>query len=57
MVLSTACEGGDLDYKVTVLEDCCADPDLEVHSTLTKKVFLHRGFQVVTSSEYIKTLV
>jgi len=56
VILSSALEAGDLDYKVTILEDCCGDTDPEIHTVLTKKVFVNRGFNVTTASEFIKTL-
>jgi nicotinamidase-related amidase len=51
VVLSTALEAADLDYRVTVLSDACADPDPDLHDTLVTKVFPRRG-DVVTTSEW-----
>lgn len=39
VVLSTVREAADKDYRLTVLADCCADRDEEVHRILTTKVF------------------
>ena len=39
VVLSTLREAADKDYIITVLHDCCADMDEEVHRVLTTKVF------------------
>jgi nicotinamidase-related amidase len=39
VVLSTLREAADKDYQLTVLADCCADADEEVHRVLTTKVF------------------
>jgi nicotinamidase-related amidase len=39
VVLSTLREAADLDYELTVLSDCCADGDPEVHRVLLEKVF------------------
>jgi nicotinamidase-related amidase len=39
VVLSTLREAADKDYRLTVLADCCADRDEEVHRMLTTKVF------------------
>ncbi len=39
VVLSTIREAADKDYALTVLSDCCADGDEEVHRVLTTKVF------------------
>ena len=39
VVLSTIREASDKDFNLTVLSDCCADGDEEVHHILTTKVF------------------
>ena len=39
VVLSTLCEAADKDYGVTVLSDCCADYNEDVHNILIQKVF------------------
>jgi len=39
VVLSTIREAADKDFLLTVLDDCCADRDEEVHQVLTTKVF------------------
>jgi nicotinamidase-related amidase len=39
VVLSTLRVAADLDYKITVLSDCCYDKDEEVHRVLTEKIF------------------
>ena len=39
VVLSTLREAADKDYRLTVLADCCADGDEEVHRVLITKVF------------------
>jgi nicotinamidase-related amidase len=39
VVLSTLREAADKDYILTVLADCCADRDEEVHHVLTTKIF------------------
>ncbi|MFD7711428.1 cysteine hydrolase family protein [Streptomyces sp. NPDC059786] len=43
VVLSTACEAFDLDYRLTFLADGCADRDPELHRALMERVFAHRG--------------
>ncbi len=55
VVLSTVREAADKDYKLTVLEDCCADSDAEVHNVLTKKVF-PRQAEVITHTDWIESL-
>lgn len=53
VVLSTTREAADKDYRITVLSDCCADADEEVHRVLTTKVFLRQA-DVVTVDEWSK---
>ena len=36
-------EAADKDYQLTVLSDCCADMDAEVHKVLLEKVFLRQA--------------
>jgi nicotinamidase-related amidase len=55
VVLSTLRQAADLDYRLTVLSDACADGDAEVHRVLMEKVFPRQA--VVTSTEkWIETL-
>jgi nicotinamidase-related amidase len=51
VVLSTIREASDKDYALTVLSDCCADRDPEVHQVLTAKVF-PRQADVITVEEW-----
>jgi nicotinamidase-related amidase len=39
VVLSTVRHAADADYRLVVVEDCCADRDAEVHRVLMGKVF------------------
>lgn len=39
VVLSTVRHASDADYRLVVVEDCCADRDAEVHRVLMEKVF------------------
>ena len=39
VVLSTVRHAADADYRIVVVEDCCAVRDPEVHRVLTEKVF------------------
>jgi nicotinamidase-related amidase len=43
IVLSTALQAADLDYRVTTLSDACADPDPALHDVLVAKVLARRG--------------
>lgn len=55
VVLSTVRQAADLDYRITVLEDACADGDPEVHRVLTEKVF-PRQATVISTAEWIDTV-
>ena len=52
VVLSTIRQAADLDFRITVLSDGCADGDAEVHRVLTDKIF-SRQADVVTIDEWI----
>ncbi|HLY07587.1 MAG TPA: isochorismatase family cysteine hydrolase [Rhizomicrobium sp.] len=52
VVLSTVREAADMDYRLTVLSDCCADMDAEVHDLLLGKVF-PRQADVVTVDAWL----
>jgi nicotinamidase-related amidase len=51
VVLSTLREAADRDYALTVLSDCCADSDAEVHNVLMSKVF-PRQAEILTAAEW-----
>lgn len=53
VVLSTLRQAADLDFKLVVLSDACADFDPEVHRVLTEKVFTRQA-QVLTVEEWIQ---
>ena len=55
VVLSTARAAADLDFELTVVADCCADQDEEVHRVLTRKVFA-RSATVTTAAELLAEL-
>jgi nicotinamidase-related amidase len=55
VVLSTLRQAADLDYRLIVLSDACADRDPEVHRVLTEKVFPRQALVTVTD-EWIATL-
>ena len=50
VVLSTVRHAGDLDYRLVVIRDCCADPDAEVHAMLLNTVIAKQA-AVVTTAE------
>lgn len=54
-VLTTVRWAADIDYRLVVLEDCCADSDEEVHRVLTQKVF-PRHAQVATSKDFLAAI-
>lgn len=55
VVLSTVRQAADLDYRLTVLADACADGDHEVHRVLLEKVFPRQAV-VTTTDEWASTL-
>jgi nicotinamidase-related amidase len=55
VVLSTLRQAADLDYRLTVLADACADTDEEVHRVLTQKVFPRQAL-VTTTDDWIASL-
>ena len=55
VVLSTLRQAADLDYRITVLADACADPDQEVHRVLTEKVFPRQAL-VTSVDEWAEAL-
>ena len=52
VVLSTALQASDADYRLIVVRDCCADLDDDLHTCLIEKLFPRCG-SVVTSSELV----
>ena len=50
VVLSTVIEAHDLDYRVLVLADGCADTDPEVHAFLLERIYPRRA-EVITLAE------
>ncbi|MFI5295028.1 MAG: cysteine hydrolase family protein [Thermodesulfovibrionales bacterium] len=55
VVLSTVRLAADMDYKLFVVSDACADMDKEVQRVLTEKVF-PRQATVVTTEEFVKAI-
>jgi nicotinamidase-related amidase len=53
VVLSTVRQAADLDFRLTVLSDGCADGDPEVHRVLMEKVFPKQA-SVMTAAEWIE---
>jgi len=52
VVLSTTRQAADLDYRLTILSDACADADAEVHRVLMEKVF-PRQATVISADDWI----
>jgi nicotinamidase-related amidase len=50
VVLSTVRQASDLDYRLVVVRDCCADPDAQLHTLLLDSV-IARQAAVVTTAE------
>jgi nicotinamidase-related amidase len=58
VVLSTVRWAADIDYRLIVLSDCCADRDEEVQRVLMEKVIPFMGqATVATSQEFLQALV
>lgn len=55
VILSTTCEAADKDYRITILEDLCADADQEMHQVLVNKI-LPRRATITASDIWIKNL-
>ena len=55
VVLSTLLEASDEDYRLMVIEDCCADTDAGLHTCLIEKLFPRRA-EVLNSSEFLERL-
>ena len=55
VVLSTLLEASDSDYRLVVIEDGCADLDMELHSALIRRLFPSRS-DVISAEDFVKTL-
>lgn len=55
VILSTTRYAADADYRLLVVEDCCADGDAQVHDFLCGKI-LPRQAEVVQSADVIRAL-
>jgi len=55
VVLSTVCQAADLDYRLVIVRDCCADPDAEAHAMLLDIVIAKQA-SVVTTAEFARAL-
>lgn len=56
VVLSTTRFAADADYRLVIVEDCCADRDAGVHDFLCQRIFPSQA-DVVQSSDVIRALV
>ena len=54
-VITTVRWGADIDYKLVVLSDCCADQDDEIQRVLMEKLF-PRQATVLTSQQFLGAL-
>jgi nicotinamidase-related amidase len=55
VVLSTTRYAADLDYRLVIVEDCCADQDPAVHDFLSQRIF-PRQAEVVSAADVIAAL-
>ena len=55
VVLSTLLHASDADYNLSVIKDCCADQELDVHACLVDKIFPRRA-AVLTAGEFLDAI-
>jgi len=55
VVLSTLLNAADLDYRLVVIKDCCADLDQDVHACLIDKIS-PRQATVLSATEFAEAL-
>jgi nicotinamidase-related amidase len=55
VVLSTLRQAGDMDYRLLVVRDCCADPNAELHAMLLDNL-IRKQTAVVTTAEFAGAL-
>jgi nicotinamidase-related amidase len=55
VVLSTLLHASDCDYKLTVITDCCADLDAQLHEALLTRLFPQRA-DMLTAAEFVTAL-
>ena len=55
VVLSTLRYAADLDYRLVVVEDCCADQQPDIHDFLTQRIF-PRQADVIASGDLVAAL-
>lgn len=55
VVLATLLQASDADYRLVVIEDCCADLDLELHSALIRRLFPAHA-EVMSAREFVTAL-
>ncbi len=53
VVLSTLTDAFDLDYRIVVIGDCCADREADLHEALLNKLFASRG-EVLSAAEFVR---
>jgi nicotinamidase-related amidase len=51
VVLSTLLHASDIDYRLAVIKDCCADLDPQVHACLIDKIFPVKAL-VIPASDF-----
>ena len=55
VTLSMVRYGSDADYKLVVVEDCCADPEPDVHNFLMERIFPSQA-TIASSEDVIKAI-
>lgn len=54
-VMSTLRWAADINYKLYLISDCCADRDPDLHKVLLEKVFYHQS-KVIPAKEFLEIL-
>lgn len=55
VILSSTRYAGDADYELVILEDCCADPNPEVHAFLVEKILPFQA-TIASAQDFLKAV-
>jgi nicotinamidase-related amidase len=55
VILSSTRYAGDADYELVILDDCCADPNPEVHSFLIEKILPFQA-TIANAQDFLKAV-
>ena len=54
-VMGSMASAADLDYDITMLEDCCCDTDPEMHAMMFERLFPRRA-TIMTAQEFLQAI-